>query len=339
MPELASVAICIPTFNQAQYLIAAVTSACNQTHPNVEVWVADDAGTDDTPAVMAALGQQFPRLHYYRQPQNLGIAGNNTWLLSQPQTDFIVRLDSDDLLEPHYVATLLALFEQYPAAGYAHSAVQEIDEYSQPRTVRRVARAHAFLDAETALRASVSGYRVAANICMFRAKALRELNFYAGRPDYTEDYDLSVRMADAGYGNIYSPQILSSYRVWTDAKGTRPKRKALELKGLIRIYQESLIPAFEKRSWNLKPLEQNRRRLALIHAASCHAAWFSAEEQAGLIALLKELGESPALKLRLILLQWGWAGYFAWWHRTELQLKGLVKGWLRSAKPTPTPAK
>ncbi|NEP29786.1 glycosyltransferase family 2 protein, partial [Moorena sp. SIO3I6] len=80
MQDMKPVAICIPTYNQAQYLWESVGSACGQTYPNVEVWVSDDASTDETPEVMAQLCQQFPQVRYYRQPKNLGMAANNNWV-------------------------------------------------------------------------------------------------------------------------------------------------------------------------------------------------------------------------------------------------------------------
>lgn len=328
MQELPSVAVCIPTFNQAQYLIDSVGSACRQTYPNVEVWVSDDASTDETPEVMAKLSQQFPQLRYYRQPKNVGIAANNTWLLSQPSTEFIVRLDSDDLLKPNYVETLIALLKRYPEAGYAHTAVQEINEHGENRAVRRVARKEEFQSAEKALRAAVSGYRVAANICIFSVKALTELRFYDNRPEFVEDYDLAVRMADAGYGNVYADEILASYRVWTDVKKTRSKRKNLQLQGYIRIFEESLLPAFQRRGWDTKLIAKQRRQFAILHSAYCFLPIFNQAERTELIALLKELGDSPALRLRLLALSWGLAPFFEWQHSTELKLKGTVKGWL-----------
>jgi glycosyltransferase involved in cell wall biosynthesis len=328
MQELPSVAVCIPTFNQAQYLVHSVGSACNQTYPNIEVWVADDASTDETPEVMTQLCQQFPQLHYYRQPQNLGIAGNNTWLLNQPKTEFIVRLDSDDVLKPNYVETLVTLLQKYPEAGYAHNAVQEINEYGENRSVRRISRKQEFQNAEDALQASVSGYRVAANICMFRSNVLQKLRFYEGRPEFVEDYDLSVRIADAGYGNVYINDILACYRVWSDVKKARSKRKNLQLKGYIRIFEESLLPAFERRGWDTKVIAQQRCKFAIIHSAYCFLPIFNQAERAELVGLLKKLGDSPALRLRLLALSWGLAPIFEWQHHTELKLKGIVKGWL-----------
>lgn len=325
MQDTRSVAICIPTFNQAQYLQASVGSACQQTYSNIEVWVSDDASTDETPHVMAQLCQHFPQVHYYRQPQNVGIVGNNNWLLSQPQTDFIIRLDSDDLLMPNYVEQLVNLLQRYPEAGYAHAAVQEIDENGEKQGIRQLARTEEFRNAEKELRAAVSGFRMAANIAMFRASALRQLNFYEGRPEYTEDYDLIVRIADAGYGNVYTSEVLACYRVWTDSKTVRPRRKSLELRGMIRIYEESLLPAFQRRNWNTKVIAQQRRKLALNHAAFCYRPFFSEAERSELIELLKELGDSPALQMRLWVMSWGLAPFFEWQYAATLKLKGLIK--------------
>ena len=141
---MARVSICIPTYNQAQYLQKSAESACQQTYPDVEVWVSDDASTDETPELMAELCRQFPQIRYHRHSQNLGIAANNNWLLSQPETEFIVRLDSDDLLSPSYVESLLEQLSAYPKAAYAHAAVQEIDRYGKPSAADRPAsdRAH-----------------------------------------------------------------------------------------------------------------------------------------------------------------------------------------------------
>lgn len=321
------VAVCIPAYNQAQYLSSSVSSAFQQTYPNVEVWVSDDASTDDTPEVMAELCQQFP-LRYHRHPQNLGIAANVNWLLRQPQTEFIVRLDSDDVLHPHYVETLLKLMTKYPDAGYAHAAVQEIDEHGNNRRVRELSRQEEFQDSEKALWLSVSGYRVAANICMFRTKALQELNFTEGRPSYTEDYDLSIRMANAGYGNVYSNQIMSSYRVWTDARQVRSKRKEMELRGMIQLYEQSLYPAFKHRGWNTKVIYHQRCKMALNYAIVLDSPLFTEAEQANIVELLRELGDSPALQRRLRLLRLGFGSYFRWQSSLELKLKDRIKQWL-----------
>lgn len=323
--EQPTVAVCIPTYNQAKFLEEAVLSACRQDYDNLQVWVSDDASADDTSEVMARLCKQWPQVRYHRQPINMGIAENSSWLLRQPQTDLLVRLDSDDLLAPGYIRTLAPLLEQYTDAGYAHTSIQLIDDQGRHQQVRRLIRSTGYQDADAALRASVSGYRTAGNILMFRTEALKRLNFYEGRPEFVEDYDLSIRMADAGYGNVYAEDVLASYRIWTDDGQKRLKRKHLQLTGYIRIFEESLTPAFQRRGWNTRLLEKQRHLLARGHASYCYSSFFSQDERAELTSLLLQLGDSTTLRLQLIALKHGLAGPFNFYNRVQGIVRTLVK--------------
>src|ERR1039458_4286912 len=173
MPPRTTVSVCIPTYNQAHFLAQAVASAFNQTYAPAEVWVSDDGSTDETPAILDRLHQQHPALRSYRSEINRGIAANVVSLLQQQRCDFIVRLDSDDLLAPRYIERLASLLTDRPGAGYAHCAIQEINAKGQPIRVRRLARVSHYETADQSLRASVTGYRVCANVLMFRREALR----------------------------------------------------------------------------------------------------------------------------------------------------------------------
>ena len=269
-------------------------------------------------------------MRYFVQPQNLNISANNTWLLAQPKTDFVIRLDSDDIMEPQYVETLLALMVANPTAGYAHTAVRVIDEEGTPLSVTRVARPTGFRSSDAALRDAVTGYRVAANIVMFRAEPLHRLDFYRGRPDFVEDYDLSVRMADAGYGNVYCDEILARYRVWTDPKRARSKRKGLQLRGYVRIFDEAFAPAFARRRWKTTSLWRERRKLAVHHAAECFAPQYTPAEREELTTLLWQLSGSPALALsmRLLALRLGLRSFFESEQASRKRLKRFAKATL-----------
>ena len=320
-----AIAICIPTYNQAQYLPLSVKSACAQTYSAIKVWVVDDASTDNTPEVMEQLCRQYPNVVYYRQPENLGIAENCSWMFQQPETKFIVRLDSDDLLDPHYVETLLPLMEKYPQAGYAHTAVYPIDAQGNQGRALYLARLQEYQDAETALRASVSGYRTVANIVMFRREVLHSLNFYKNRPTFVEDYDLSVRLADAGYGNIYCNKVLASYRTWIDEDKKRIKRKFVQLRGFIRVYDESVLPAFQQRGWSDRIVRKEREALAKRNAVYCNSKLFTPQERQELSALLVQLGDSPELRMRICLTRMGLGGIFEMQSKAVLNAKLVVK--------------
>jgi cellulose synthase/poly-beta-1,6-N-acetylglucosamine synthase-like glycosyltransferase len=297
-----TVAICIPTYNQSQYLAGAVESAVQQTYSACEVWIADDASSDETPEVMERLSRVYPNLRYWRQPKNCGIAGNNNWLLRQPATDFIVRLDSDDTLAPAFVATLMEEMAAHPRAGYAHAAVHEIDQCGTVTRVRRLAGRGKFQDSEAALTAAVSGYRVAANICMFRKVALESCGFYREGMNFAEDWDLSVRMAAAGWGNIYVAEPLACYRWWTDGS-TRLRRKISEIEGCQTVFEQSLAPAFAERGWSLTALSAARQRVAKAHAEVLLSPGFTDEEKSEIHQALQRLAPGAALARHIALLK------------------------------------
>jgi GT2 family glycosyltransferase len=328
-----SVAICIPTYNQAQMLRRAVSTSMSQEYDGpLEVWVADDASTDDTGAVLDALLEEFPGLQVLRQPTNLGIAGNCSAVLRKPQAEFLVRLDSDDELMPGYVERLAKLMLAEPRAGYGHTQVLEIAEDGRPLRTLHLARGTGFQDSDTALRASLSGYRAVANILMFRREALERLNFYDGRPDFVEDYDLAIRMADAGYGNIYVAETLAKYRVWTDREGARSRRKGLQLAGYQRIFDETFATAWSRRGWDQKQLTRRRNRLAALHCASCFAKAYSSAEQDELVAVLRRLGDGPRVRARIRICRLGLAPLVEYADLLPTRAKRPVKALLARAR-------
>jgi glycosyltransferase involved in cell wall biosynthesis len=306
--DLPSVAICIPTYNQADFLRGAVESALRQDYRGpLEIWVADDASTDHTAAVLAELAARHEALELIRQPVNVGIAANVSALMRGPESELLVRLDSDDELLPSFVSRLVALMAANPDAGYGHTAITQIDRAGRPEAERRLARSSGHQAAEPALRASLAGYRTVANVLIFRRRALEQLDFYSGRPEFVEDYDLSVRMADAGYGNVYVDEPLARYRVWEDEGGSRSRRKALQLDGYLRIFDEVIEPAWRRRGWALRPVRRRRRRLAAHHCAHCFGPQYTPAERAHLVSLLERLGDGPGLRVRLGLCRLGLA--------------------------------
>lgn len=335
-PETASLtaAICIGTYNQAQYLRGSIESALAQTYPIREIWVSDDASTDDTDAVMHRICEQYPQIQYYRQPINLGLPGNISWLLSQPQTDLIVRLDSDDRLEPDYVSVLAKLMQQHPQAGFAHCDVNEIDIEDHIRRVRQLMRTQEYESAEVALQRSASGYRAAANCILYRAKAIREVDYYRSTLSwrYCEDWDMILRLAIAGWGNVYAPKVLSNYRVWDDGKGVRASRKMAEVRETAYIYNDRLIPAYKKRGWSIAPLKKHMRIKAVGFTDALDSPRFSEEDRKEYKRLLLNLGASPRLSLAIYIAENGFNPLARFWSRTRIGLKDQVKRVLRPLK-------
>ena len=70
--------ICVPTYNRARFLrvmLQALLPQVKECGSKVEVWVLDNASTDETPQVLEELRDLGP-FHIHRQPQNLGSTRN-----------------------------------------------------------------------------------------------------------------------------------------------------------------------------------------------------------------------------------------------------------------------
>ncbi len=336
VPAPLSVAICIGTYNQAQYLRGSIESALAQTCPIQEIWVSDDASTDNTDAVMRDICTRYPQIQYFRQPANLGLPGNLSWLLSRPQTNLIVRLDSDDRLEPDFVAVLSKLMEQHPEAGYAHCDVRELDEKGEQQRIRRLMRTSTYESPEQSLKRSAKGYRVAANCILYRSKAIREVDYY--RPTlswrYCEDWDMIVRLAIAGWGNVYAPQVLSNYRVWDDGIGVRASRKMAEVRETAEIYKSRLIPAYQMRGWSIQPLNKQMRSKAIRFSDGIDSPRFTSNDRAEYIRLLMNFGDSFQLSFAIWLGEHGLNPLVRLWSRTRIRIKDRVKRLLRPVRST-----
>jgi hypothetical protein len=329
-----SVAVCIGVYNQAPYLRPCVESILAQSYPVREIWISDDASTDETPQVVEQLCRQYPQIRAHRQPVNRGIAENLSWVLAQPKTDLVGRIDSDDCYEPRYIEVLASLLAAHPRAGYAHCDIREVDAQGQLRRIRRLSRGVEFESGEQSLRRSASGYRVAANCLLFRASALGEAQYYLPSRSWksAEDWFLSLRLAALGWGNVYAAQVLASYRVWDDAGQLRFRRKLDEVESLIRIYAETLEPAYEKRRWSTAGLKRNRCNAALNYVDVLDAPQFSDKERRLLETRLRALGDSWRLSLLIRLSNAGLGSWLRFFLRLKLQARDRIKGLLRRSR-------
>jgi glycosyltransferase involved in cell wall biosynthesis len=297
LSDIARCTVCIPTYNQSKYLRIAVESVAGQTAP-VRLIVSNDASTDDTADVMAELQRRYS-FTAVNHEKNRGISAHLQWLLRQPETPLIMRLDSDDFLHSEYIEELQSLMERYPKAGYAHCAIMDVDAEGRTIAERRLARMREYEDSEHVMRRLVNGYQVTANVIMFRRDALVSVDFGGGseKLNFVEDYDLSVRLADVGWGNVYSGKILASYRMWSGASRPAVGRKIAEVRGLTQIFTGSLRQAYVRRGWSMRVLKRRRVQLALHNSDVLERAVFAPGEREQLTHALGELGGTRAVAM------------------------------------------
>lgn len=110
------VSIVVISYNDAARLPTAIASAQRQTLANLEIIVVDDASTDDTATVVAAIAQADPRVRYERLAANSGgCSAPRNRGIELARAPWLMFCDSDDELERHAAKNLLLAAEEYDA--------------------------------------------------------------------------------------------------------------------------------------------------------------------------------------------------------------------------------
>ena len=98
--SLPLVSVIIVNYNYGRFLRVAAQSVVNQSYPNVECIIVDNASTDDSPAVLSALEEDFPHLKVVRRSDNGWQSRASLDGLAASEGAYVVFMDADDILLP-----------------------------------------------------------------------------------------------------------------------------------------------------------------------------------------------------------------------------------------------
>ncbi len=94
------ISVIMTAFNTGHLIERAVKSVLAQSHANLELMVIDDASSDDTAAILAAMAAEDERLRVFSSPANHGTYWSKNWCLTKATGEFVAFHDSDDYSDP-----------------------------------------------------------------------------------------------------------------------------------------------------------------------------------------------------------------------------------------------
>ncbi len=124
-PHMAAplVSVLMPTFRQAPFLPRALRSLLEQSFPDWELLVVDDASPDDTPAALAPfLGDS--RIRPLRLERNVGTGAALNLATSLARGRYIAYLPSDDAFFPDHLQRLVEHLEGHPDVYLAYGGLR-----------------------------------------------------------------------------------------------------------------------------------------------------------------------------------------------------------------------
>ena len=100
------ITVIIPVYNTESYLAECLQSVISQTYRNLEVIIVDDGSTDGSLAICQQFAKLYHRLRVLKQ-DNRGAAQARLTAFNKSRGDYIVFLDSDDMLKPKAIELLM----------------------------------------------------------------------------------------------------------------------------------------------------------------------------------------------------------------------------------------
>lgn len=130
----ARITVCVPVYNGAGFVAETLESLRRQTLTDFKAVVSIDQSVDGSIDACLPFGGD-PRFWLIGQRSRLGWVGNCNFLISKVETEFFCILPHDDVLEPDYLAALLAALDGRPEAVAAYCDVGLFQNQSE--TIRQ----------------------------------------------------------------------------------------------------------------------------------------------------------------------------------------------------------
>ncbi|MEJ7643829.1 MAG: glycosyltransferase [Chryseolinea sp.] len=195
MRPLVSV-ICL-SYNHEKFIREAVESVLRQTYRPIEIILADDASTDESPSIIKEMKSEYPSLEIILSPVNVGNckAFNQAYALTKGS--YLIDFSTDDVMAEDRVEKQVAFFEREGSdTGVIFTDARYIDHQGNEL---RTHFKHLFdrniiseIPTGDVYRDVLATYFIASPTMMFRREVLDKLGGYDEQLAY-EDFDFTIR--------------------------------------------------------------------------------------------------------------------------------------------------
>ncbi len=224
MSQAPKVSVVSITYNHEAYIREALDGfLAQETDFPVEIIIADDASTDQTPAILQEYAQRHPTLvRPILRPENVGITANLTEALSAARGQYLALCEGDDYwTDPRKLSKQVAFLDRHPETTVCFHPVRTTwddgradDSEFPPASWRRDLTVDGLLKR---------------NFIQTNSVVYRRLDRYDDIPPDALPLDWYLHLRHAMRGGIAKlPETMSVYRrhaqgVWYDSVADRTK--------------------------------------------------------------------------------------------------------------------
>jgi glycosyltransferase involved in cell wall biosynthesis len=218
----------IPNYNHGAFIGRAVAAMLAQSLAPDEIVIVDDASTDDSREVIAALQQTHPGIiRTVAHERNLGAIAALNRGLTEARGAYVYFGSADDVTRPILFERMTALLDAHPDAALACGETRLVDLQGKVlgyRPITRPAQTPAFLSADDA-RALIArtDHWILTGASVYRTDAMRRIGGFDGGFGSFADSFASKRLA-LRHGFCFTPEVVADWRI--DPEGYSRKSAA-----------------------------------------------------------------------------------------------------------------
>jgi glycosyltransferase involved in cell wall biosynthesis len=122
-----SVAVVIPGHNAEAYIGETIESVMAQSFQQWTLLVVDDCSSDRTRSVVEAFAEQDPRISLIAHARNRGAAAARNTGAGATDSEYLLFLDADDVLEPDMLAATAGHLDRHPGTNAVYVRQSYLD--------------------------------------------------------------------------------------------------------------------------------------------------------------------------------------------------------------------
>lgn len=261
--------------NGEPFVRETVQSVLSQTYADFRFLIIDNASKDNTRAIIEGFGD--PRIELVALPEDMGQTGALNLGLARAESEYVARLDADDVCMPERLARQVAFLDANPQIALVGTQARFID-----RNGALLGHVTEFPEGH----GDIVGYMPITNpivhpSVMFRLAAVRDVGGYDGSISYAQDLALWIALAEK-YRLANLPDALLKLRVHP---GQETRNVSLGVRRLRDNLQLSL------RIYDLRTADADTRALAMLRHHYMH--FLLGERREALVGLGRTLLTQP----------------------------------------------
>lgn len=189
------VTVIVPAYNSGLWLLDCLHSIKRQTFPDFICKIYDDGSTDNTRLIADEFSKADSRFIVIPDDNNIGTPKRVAKAYSEVTSEFFCQVDSDDMIVPYAIETLIKIFEGCnKGIGVVYSDYSKIDTsgtilYDDKHFVNRCRKVHSLKRMQT------KGF-CAFQFRLIRTSAFNKIGGLSSDIKTGEDFDLVLQLSE-----------------------------------------------------------------------------------------------------------------------------------------------